>query len=75
MSGIVININATEFKTGRSFLLSFIFTPNFGIKYAFSLKYDMFIHGLKKIGSCCFWIVGMQKYGINILFFIYGLLT
>lgn len=24
MSGIVININATEFKTGRSFLLSFI---------------------------------------------------
>ena len=54
MSGIVININATEFKTGRSLLLSFIFTSNFGIKYAFSLKYGMFIHSLKKFDTVAF---------------------
>lgn len=51
MSGIVININATEFKAGKSFLFELIFTANFGIEYAFNLKYGMFAHILKKFDS------------------------
>lgn len=49
MSENVININASEFKAEKSFLFELcFFTPKFGIKYGFSLKYGMFIHNLKK---------------------------